>query len=380
LPSQHQPQQFAAQVLEAIADPVMTIDRDGRLMFVNAAAEELFGYGRAEAIGRSINQFVAPVVGTGHQDQARDNRLMLVGPSLASARELVVHRKDRSQIPVRMNVSKLVTDTGVCFVGVLHDLTEQHEQQLAMQTQWERLAKAGRLSTMGEMTASIAHEMNQPLTAIAMYAQVCMNLLTQPTIAVDKLSGALQKLSDQALRAGAVNERVQQFVRSEEGYRETHDVNQLLEDIRPLAAGDARSHGIDLSYRLELNLPKVCCVGLNVQQVALNLLRNAFDAMQSIDCKHGNSVSVRTNRVGSAVRVSVVDEGPGIDRGVRGRLFDPFATSKKNGLGLGLSACKSLIADEGGELDYFERTPYGVEFWFSLPVEALVEPVSNGIS
>lgn len=200
------------------------------------------------------------------------------------------------------------------------------------------------------MTASVAHEMNQPLTAIAMYAQTCKRLLSQGEVNIEKLISALNKLSDQALRAGEVNERVQHFVRNKQEDRQLLDVNQLLEDIRPLAASDARAHGIDLILTLAEDLPATFCSGINLQQVALSLLRNAFDAMAEIDCRNGSEVRLAPS------------------------LFDPFVTSKKHGMGLGLSSCRSLITEEGGQLHFENRGQIGAHFYFMLPT---AQPARN---
>ncbi len=250
-------------------------------------------------------------------------------------------------------------------------MTADQEEQILLHAQREQLARAGRLSTLGELTASIAHEMNQPLTAIALYAQSCERLLGQKQFDAAKFIDALRKLSDQALRAGAICERIQSFVRHEPEQRCVQSLNDLLSDIEPLASGDAHSCGIELEYRLTPDLPLVSCSAINIQQITLNLLRNAFEAMSDIGCQYGSSVALVSQRVTDAytdaIMISVVDQGPGIDANLQPALFNPFHTTKKAGVGLGLSTCQTLISKEGGTLDFCNRTPYGCTFWYTLP-------------
>ena len=371
----------ALSVLDAVADVVISIDVEGRVLYTNSAIEELFGYQAEELLGEPVARIMPE--GFAGQHQSHVSSYLATGKSgaLGHSRELLGLRKNGEQVPLQVTVNELTTEDGTHFAGVLRDLTEQNERQVSLHRQREQMARIARLSTMGEMTASIAHEMNQPLTAIAMYAQACERMLRQSSPDREKLLDALNKLSDQALRAGAVNERVQQFARSEGGPKEALDINLLMQDIRPLAAGDARAHGIELQYKLGEGLPLVLCSGINMQQVVVNLLRNAFDAMAEISCENGNDVVLSTELVegeagelqtpsetGSYVRVSVSDDGPGISAEVARTLFNPFQTSKLNGMGLGLSTCRGLIEDEGGQLEYENRPGYGVTFFFTIPV------------
>jgi len=372
VPNEQWSRDNALRVLDAVADAIVTIDTHGKVFYSNDAVESMFGYNRAELLGRPVDLLMPP--GQADEHQGKIHQYVQSGEAhiIGRPREVVAQKKNGDRFHVLLTVNEMQTDAGLHFAGVMHDLTATHEQQSSLHAQREQLARAGRLATVGEMTASVAHEMNQPLTAIAMYAQACQRLLTHDEVNVEKLSTALNKLSEQALRAGAVNEQVQHFVRNEKEDRQVLDVNELLHDVRPLAASDARAHGIELVLQLAESLPVAYCSGINVQQVALSLLRNAFDAMAEIDCCHGSVVTLTTaltsERGQEYIRISVLDEGPGIDPLLVPGLFDPFVTSKKRGMGLGLSSCRSLITEEGGQLDFENGSPVGAHFFFTLPV------------
>ena len=224
---------------------------------------------------------------------------------------------------------------------------------------------------MGEMTASIAHEINQPLTAIAMYAQACIKLLQQEKPDQQRVVDALEKLNEQSLRAGDVIERIQRFVRNEGSQKELVDLNELIGDLRHLAAGDARLHGIELVFNLDDEQPRVFCDPVQIQQVALNLIRNAIDAMHEIGCQNGQVVMVQTRLLQGEAEVSVVDLGTGVAAEHQSELFSAFHTTKRDGMGMGLSICSSIIQQHGGLLDFFNNDNFGATFYFRLPLGEL---------
>lgn len=362
------PQVNALAVLDGVADAIVTISTGGEIRYANPATSVLFGYSQAELLGAPVESLMPEPHRSAHGGYVQ--RYLETGDAqiIGQPRELSARHKDGSEFPIQLTITELQTEDGIHFAGVIRDLTAQKALQVSLHAQREQLARVGRFSTMGEMTASIAHEMNQPLTAIAMYAQACQRLLAQPEVDAEKLSNALTKLADQALRAGAVNERVQQFVRNDDGPLELKNINELLRDIEPLASGDARLHGVELDFELTADLPDVCCSALQVQQVALNLIRNALDEMTEVEGQSGRKVVVHTDPRVGAVRVSIVDSGPGISAEVEAGLFSPFHTTKKEGMGLGLSTCRTLIADQGGTLDFYNNdSSKGATFYFDLP-------------
>ena len=221
---------------------------------------------------------------------------------------------------------------------------------------------------MGEMTASIAHEINQPLTAISMYAQASLKMLEKGGDSM-RIASALEKLNTQALRAGAVIERIQRFARAQESAREFVDINELVRDLLKLAETDARLHAVNLHLALTSGIPLLYCDPIQIQQVVLNLIRNAIDSMTEIGCANGTDITLRTSLIGrSTVEVSVEDQGGGVAKDQKELLFTPFHTTKKEGMGMGLSICRSIITEHSGELNFADNTGPGATFYFRLPI------------
>ncbi|MEZ5560934.1 MAG: PAS domain S-box protein [Pseudomonadales bacterium] len=355
-------------ILETAVDAVICIDERGRIETFNQAAMRLFGYAASEIIGQPITILMAEPHRSLHDDYIQrylstgDRRIIGIG------RELEGVDRDGQRIPIYLAVSEIRMSGRHRFAGIIRDLREQRANREALAEQRERLAHGDRLSTMGEMTASIAHEINQPLTAISMYAQSGIRLIERGDADPVRLREALQKLIDQSLRAGAIIERIQRFARAQENQRELGDVNALLTDLLKLAETDARLHAMDLTLELQPDLPAVYCDPVQIQQVALNLIRNAIDAMNEIQCIHGREIRIRTRLLGDGrVEVSVSDQGPGVADDQQDLLFTPFHTTKKDGMGMGLSICRTIIAEHGGVLSFRNNDATGATFFFTLP-------------
>ncbi|MEM6710285.1 MAG: PAS domain S-box protein [Pseudomonadota bacterium] len=359
----------ALSILDAAVDPIITIDSSGHIQSVNRATEDVFGYPPDELLGQPLAMLMPEPHRSHHQGYIEHYLATNQAKIIGIGRELPALRKDGRVFPMSLAISEVRDSSGRYFAGVVRDLSDQKAAEASVVEQRERLARVSRLSTMGEMTASIAHEINQPLTAIAMYAQACTRMLQQASPDRDKLISALDKLNKQTLRAGAVIERIQQFVRNESSEKSIVDINDMVRGLEHLAAGDARLNGITLDFELSPELPLVFCDPVQIQQVTLNLLRNAIDAMVEVDCRYGHVVALRTAlRNGTTVEVSVTDSGVGIPTDEPPNLFQAFHTTKSDGMGMGLSICRSIMESHGGTLD-FERNPdHGCRFFFQLPV------------
>lgn len=356
-------------ILATAVDAIIMIDDRGRIETFNQAATELFGYAPEEIIGQPVNRLMPEPHRTRHDDYMR--RYMETGERriIGIGRELEAEDRHGRRIPIYLAVSEILLEGQRRFTGIIRDISEQHATREALAEQRERLAHVGRLSTMGEMTASIAHEINQPLTAIAMYAQSSLKLLARGNTDQDKLAAALEKLNTQSLRAGAIIERIQRFARAQESQREQLALNHLLRELVKLAEGDARIHDVMITFDLADDLPAVYCDPIQIQQVALNLIRNAIDAMKEIDCRNGNALVITSRRRGDhAIEVTVSDQGRGVAEEQQKLLFKPFHTTKKDGMGMGLSICRTIIVEHGGELGYRNNPGVGATFFFTLPV------------
>jgi two-component system sensor kinase FixL len=354
-------------VLDAVVDAIITIDDKGIIQSLNRATVRLFGYHTNELLGKPVSYLMPEPYRSRHQQYIEHYLSTHEAKIINIGRELVGLHKDGSTFPIYLAVSEIHTPQGSFFAGIVRDLTEQKEAQESLLEQRERLAKVGRLTTMGEMTASIAHEINQPLTAIALYAQACLKLLEKRDFDHDKVTNALKKLNAQSLRAGDVIEGIQRFVRHEGSEKQAVNLNQLIRELEHLASSDARMHGIELSLDLEQRSLIVFCDGVQIQQVALNLIRNAIDAMREIDCRNGNVVVIRSRNLSGYAEISVIDSGTGIGDAETAKIFGAFHTTKAEGMGMGLSICRSIVQDHGGEMGFRNNPEHGCTFHFRLP-------------
>ena len=232
----------------------------------------------------------------------------------------------------------------------------------------EELTHAARLGTMGEMAAGLAHEINQPLSAISTYSEASLRLLSQLSPDMDRVRHAMAQISEQAHRAGNVIRRMRALSKKTTTHRELSNCNRLIEDLMGLIQIDARGHDIPASIELDPSVPECYLDRVQIQQVILNFVRNAFDAM-SDSADRGKGILIRTAlKDDGSVKISVTDHGPGIDEQTAAHLFDPFFTTKEGGMGLGLSVCQSIVKQHGGSIGFDKNVAGGSVFWFSLPV------------
>jgi two-component system sensor kinase FixL len=360
-------------LLDACVDAVVIIDHRGLIEDFNPAATRLFGYRPEEVLGKSVG-LLMPGHEASHHDahisryvQTREARIIGIG------RDVYARRKDGSQFPASLAIGRLAGPDPPRFVGFLHDLTRRHEDekhrvaaQEAVRDARERLTHVARLSTLGEMTTGLAHELNQPLTAITMYAQAAERLATQPVPAMEDVVGALQQIAAQALRAGEVIRRLRALVRNRQHQEELLDLNSVVRELVVLAQSDARMHNVRLELQLAEGLPSVLGDSVQLQQVLLNLVRNAIDALQA-EPSGERVVVLRTAIVPLGVELSVSDCARGLDPAIEGRLFEAFATTKPEGTGLGLAISRSIVESHGGKLAWRPNEPRGSCFHFYLP-------------
>jgi two-component system, LuxR family, sensor kinase FixL len=262
-------------------------------------------------------------------------------------------------------------------VGTLHDVTDRRHAEDEIRQMQERIMHFGRISTMGEMAAGIAHEVNQPLTAIATYAQACQRLIAAGDFNPQEIANALEHVSTQALRAGEVIRRLRSFVKNREVRRELIEANRLLEDILTLAQTDARHHGVRINFNPSPQGLQVQADAVQIQQVLLNLVRNSIDAMIDIPEPEREIVlSTRLDHDGD-LEFTVADRGPGVDETTLTELFNPFFTTKPGGTGLGLSISRSIVRAHGGRLWCTANPGGGARFLFTLPTVASVAGSSS---
>jgi two-component system sensor kinase FixL len=229
-----------------------------------------------------------------------------------------------------------------------------------------RMLHVSRLATIGEMAAGVAHELNQPLTAIANYAQACERLLARPPVDLEDCRQALREITTQAVRASDIMRRLQALARSQDMNRVSMDLDTLVKPIVGLMQGDARAHGVSCSLKLAPDLPTVTVDPVQIQHVILNLVRNGIEALEG--SQGSRELVIRARRAGAdEIEISVTDTGPGLDAASAQRVFDPFFSTRENATGLGLPISNTIAKAHGGSLGYRPNTPNGAVFFVRLP-------------
>ncbi len=357
---------FSEAVVDTAAEAVITIDASGTIETFNRAAQQMFGYSVEEVQGKNVSVLMP---GPYHAEHDRyiaryleTNEAHIIG----SGREVIAQRKDGSDFPIHLSVSEVRNRPERKFVGLIRDISRERAAETEARQHRDQLAHLDRLDMLGEMATGIAHEINQPLTAISLFAQAGKRLFGAGKH--DRLPEIFDKLSQHAQRAGAVIERMQSMARSQESAKEIVDCNALVEEIAKLAEAEARIRDMMIEVDTESELPPIEVDTVQIQQVALNLLRNAMEAMRSVDCRDGNAVKLQTKLLGDGgIEVAVIDKGCGVSEAVAKILFTPFSTTKESGMGMGLSISRAIITAHGGHLDFYNNDSGGATFFFTLP-------------
>lgn len=360
------------QILNAINEGIIGLDRDGRVTVLNPAAAAITGRSPGDVIGERL--YSLQLLQGEHssdigEEQTLPYRAYRLGQTVHSDMELI-NRHNGDLLPVAINCSARKEGGAVL---VLRDISEwlENEETLRLtreelESQRQHMAHMERLSTSGEMAAGIAHEVNQPLTAVVNYARVGKRMLARPDFNRDKLTELLDKLDTQAVRASEVIQRLRSYVKKPDIGRRQIDMNQLLQEVIALAEVDSRISDVAIHFEFEGGLPTVNVDVVQIQQVALNLIRNAMEAMA--DSPHKQlGVVVQTVAKNNNVCFRVIDRGHGLSEEAQTQLFRPFFTTKANGMGIGLSICQSIVQAHGGEIGCQRNPEGGVTFFCCLP-------------
>ena len=360
------------QILNAISEGIIGLDRDGRITLVNPAASAITGWSAGDMLGERLHHlhlFQSERNVDVDEDQTLPYRAYRLGQTARSNLELI-RRRDGVLLPVAMTCPARKEGGAVLVLRDISDWLESEEAlrltREEMESQRQHMAHMERLSTSGEMAAGIAHEVNQPLTAVVNYARVGKRLLEAAAIDRTRLSELLEKLDVQAVRASEVIQRLRSYVKKPDIGRRRVDLNLLLQEVIALADVDSRVSDVAIHFESGGALPPVEVDVVQIQQVALNLIRNGMEAMASSPQKqHG--VVVKTNLDNSWVNFMVIDRGPGLSPEAEAQLFQPFFTTKANGMGIGLSICQGIVQAHGGEIGYWRNPEGGMTFYCALP-------------
>jgi two-component system, LuxR family, sensor histidine kinase DctS len=340
---------------------------DGRVTYVNPSFCRMVGFSIDELLGAETPPYWPPERAAEYLQRLHGGPL---GSESSAGRETVFMRKNGERFPVMIYEAPLVDSTGAQsgWMSAAVDLSEQRRVEDLSRQQQERLQATARLATMGEMASLLSHELNQPLAAIASYASGSLNLLREPGAPdAAMLEQAMVRIAEQADRAGRTIKSVHDFVRRREQAREAVSAAVLVEAVLPLVRLQARKSGARIELDLPQPAPRVLADRTMVEQVLLNLTRNAIQSMEGEATPLAARVLTLSARAagGGRVEFAVADAGPGIAPEVAERLFTPFFTTRSEGMGLGLSLCRTVVEQHGGALD-FRTGPEGTRFVFTL--------------
>lgn len=354
-------------LLDAAVDAVVVIDNRGHIETFNRAAEQMFGFDDADVIGRNVSMLMPEPDRGAHDGYLERYRRTGAAHIIGIGREVTAQRRDGSVFPVLIAVGRVATDPPR-YVGFIRDISARVEAERAAAQAQARLTHVARLSTMGELAAGLAHEINQPLAAIATYAQACQRLIAAGTpVDAEEIRDSLGQISRQALRAGEVLRRLRTFVANRDVCREPIGCNQLLDDLLALARPDLRANDVRLVLDVEPNLPEVMADAVQLQQVLINLLKNAIDSIAQCGPAQ-RELTLRAVSIPDGVEISVHDRGPGVEPGALDNLFNPFFTTKAHGTGLGLAISRTIVQAHGGKLAHRPEPGGGACFYFTLPI------------
>ena len=353
-------------ILATVPDALVMIDERGLITSFSTTASALFGYCEEDVLGQNVRMLMPEPHQSAHDGylgryiETGEKRIIGIG------RTVVGKKKDGSLFPMELSVGEARTGNHRAFTGFIRDLTAKHEAEARLQELQAELAHTSRLSAIGTLASALAHELNQPLTAIANYMAAGRDLLDEinPDIAAI-LYEALDEARKEALRAGQIVRRLRDFVAKGEIETQILPLENLIHDATILGLVGAREKGITWAIELEPGIENVLADRVQIQQVMVNLMRNAIEAMANTDVKHLTIRAVQDEQ--NQVEISVADTGHGISDDLIAQLFQPFVTTKAQGMGLGLSICKTIIEAHGGRLSVSSDGLSGASFTFTLP-------------
>jgi two-component system sensor kinase FixL len=356
-------------LLDAAVDAIVVIEESGKITTFNKAAERMFGYGADDVLGRDISILMGEPDRTQHAGHLARYQSTGEARIIGIGREVQARRANGEMFPIALSVGEAADASGRRFVGILRDLSNQRAAEQRTRALEVRLAQVDRFNLMGEMAAGIAHEINQPLSAIATYAQAGKRIIDheQPNMAT--LREICAKVDDQARRAGQVIENLRKFIRKQEIRTQSLDVSKVVRDVLNLIEADAHAEGIPVRVETAEGLPTVRADAVQLQQVLLNLTRNSVDAMrEGIGKDRGILIAARRSERGG-VRITVTDHGHGVSRQLGDNIFHPFVTTKREGLGVGLAISRTIVQSYEGSLTYADNPEGGAIFSIELPAE-----------
>jgi two-component system sensor kinase FixL len=359
-------EEMLRSVLETVPDGMVVIDSNGLIQSFSATAAKQFGYSEAEVIGENISVLMSEPHASQHDAyierylSSRERRIIGVGRVVAG------RRKDGSTFPIELAVGEVQIGGKTYFTGFIRDLTESQDRERRLQELQSELIHVSRLTELGQMVAALAHEVNQPLAAIKNFLAASNRMIDSGRAA--EAQQFQKKAAEQANRAVEIIRGLRQLVRKGDGAVQKVSVAKLLEEAVGLALVGAKRQGVEVDLAVDPALADAIVDKVQIQQVVINLIRNAIEAMAGRPVR---SLAIAAAPEGSMVAISVSDTGPGLPESVKSRLFQPFVTTKSNGMGVGLSICRSIVEAHGGTMIADSVPGTGTTFRFTIPGDSL---------
>jgi two-component system sensor kinase FixL len=360
------PEAHLRSILATVPDAMVVIDEAGLILSFSAAAEKMFGYSESDVVGQNVKNLM-PSPDRERHDQYLINYLTTGQRKIIGiGRVTTALHSDGNTFPIELAVGEAWSGGRRIFTGFIRDLTERQETLLRLQDLQSELAHVGRVSEMGTLASSLAHELNQPLTAVSSYCESARDLLGDDMDSESQamVREAMDEAAKQAVRAGQIVRRLRDFMSHGETERHVESLQRLINEANALGLVGSREHGIDVQVSLDPRADLVFVDRIQVQQVLVNLIRNAIDAMIDAPVR---KLSIRTARQDAFTRVTVEDTGSGISDAIADQLFQPFVTSKQTGMGIGLSICRTIVQAHGGKIWFEPGGSGGTAFHFTLP-------------
>jgi len=362
-------QALLGSILTTVPDALIVIDMRGRIVSFSPAAQRMFQYAEGDVLGENISMLMPSPDRERHDGYidhyltTGERRIIGIG-RLTSAR-----RRDGSTFPIELSVGEVETEGRRLFTGFIRDLTERQQAERRVADLQAELAHAGRVTAMGTLAAALAHELNQPLTAIANYMEAARDLLEgDGPVDRDMLREAMNESAGQALRAGEIIRSLRESIKRGETMRQSEPLRGLLAEGAALAFIGIDSRGIDMDVSVDPAIDRVFVNRVQLQQVVINLVKNAVEAMQDSPVRILRVTAAPATDVPGKVEVIVADSGPGLDPDMSRTLFTPFSTTKARGLGVGLSISQTIVEGHSGRIWAGPSSWGGTAFHFTLDI------------
>ena len=356
-------------ILDAAVDAIITIDSQGIIESANTTTEHMFGYSESELIGRNVSVLMPSPDRELHDSYIQRYLATDVPHIIGIGREVTALHRDGHTFPADLAVNVFVLNDKTMFTGMIRNISDRHAAERKAQLHLDALAHAGRLADLGLTTSTIAHEVNQPLTAIVSYAHACLRLLENEPAKNDRVYQALKDIANQGDRASSIVNRIHAMSRRQHSNFEPLRINDIIKGVLNLLASEIRSHHVHLDLHLMASPTKINADRIQIEQVLVNLVRNGIQAMSGVPVPN-RRLDIKSFIDGERTCVQVHDNGPGLDETTALQIFESFYSTKDSGMGMGLSISRSLIEAHEGQLWAIADSGKGATFCFELPTSS----------